>query len=141
MKERATRILNAIALAAGLVLIAVAFYIGCRALNNDPSLWLFAAVGSPRGAETFAAPSYYVRIAWKASPGGAQGYMVYLRKSGVNYTVGQDVGTNRVLRVPLERKTTYRVVVKAYNGNVQSAPSEEVSFRTGKNQNDPVEQL
>lgn len=139
MKDRT---LNIIALVLGTLLILLAFYLGCRALEMDRRLWLFAAVGatSPRGAETFAAPSYPVIISWNASKSGAEGYKVFIRKAGANYTAGMDVGTNRMVRVGLDRKTTYRVVVKAYNRGGET-PSEEVSFKTGKNNQEPVEEL
>lgn len=47
MKERT---LNIIVLSTVFALMLAAFYVGCRALNNDRMLWLFAAAGvqSPR---------------------------------------------------------------------------------------------
>lgn len=102
-----------------------------------PSLWSLLltvmplAAQSPRGAETFATPTAAVVLAWDASVGGADGYRVYVRKSGENYSSYTDTGTNRSLRIGgLARKTTYRTVVTAYKGTLESKPSAELSFRT-----------
>lgn len=139
------RILNAIALIGGSALIAVAFYLGCRAMEDDPRLWLFATVGtqmhSPRGAETFAATSISVTVQWTHT-GKAQGYRFYLRRAGATYTGFTDAGTNKVIRISgLQRKTTYKCVVTSYVGTLESARSEELTFRTGNNSNAPVEEL
>lgn len=98
---------------------------------------------SPRGAETFARSAYTltVTIAWDHSS-AADGFRVYLRRAGVNYSSSQDAGTNRVFRFTgLQRKTTYRVVVTAYVNGYESLRSEELAFRTGNNSNDPPEEL
>lgn len=97
---------------------------------------------SPRGAETFAAPSVSVTVAWDASPDEVDGYRVYLRQSGSTYSGFQNVGTNRVFRiVGLQRKTTYRCIVTAYRGSLESLPSNELSFRTPFNKSGNVEEL
>lgn len=99
---------------------------------------------SPRGAETFAArsaPTLTVTIGWDHSS-AADGFRVYLRRAGVNYSSSQDAGTNRVFRFTgLQRKTTYKCVVTAYINGYESAWSGELSFRTGHNQNEPPEEL
>lgn len=140
MKERT---LNIIALSAAFALIGFAFYVGCRALNNDRMLWLFAAAGvqSPRGAETFAAPAnIIVQVEWDQVQ-YADGYKVYLRKMGQTYTFGT-LTTNTNLRIyGLQRKTTYKCAVTYRHGNYESKMSEEVTFRTGNNQSAPVEEL
>lgn len=100
-----------------------------------------AATQSPRGAETFAAPSISVTLQW-THPGKVQGYRVYLRRSGATYTGFTDAGTNKVIRVSgLQRKTTYKCVVTSYVGSLESARSEELTFRTGNNSNAPAEEL
>lgn len=133
MKERT---LNFIVLGAAFALIGFAFYVGCRALNNDRMLWLFAAAGvqSPRGADISAAPPLTVSVilTWNAAQDApVDGYRVYVRKSGQRNSDIIDVGTSRIVQISgLERKTTYRVYVTAYRSDLESKPSEELSFRT-----------
>lgn len=139
MKDRT---LSIIVVGAAIAVLLAAMFFGCRAMRNNPSLWLFAAAGvqSPRGAETFAAPTISVTIRWDHS--GADGFRVYLRKGGVPYSTYQDAGTNKVFRFSgLQRKTTYKVVVTAYDDGIESVRSEELSFRTGNNAGDPPEEL
>lgn len=112
------------------ILIA-AMLLGCRAMKNNPHLWLFATAGlhSPRGAETFAVGAS-VTLAWDPIP-GVDGFRVYYRESGQNYLQYQDAGTNTFWRVTgLKRKTTYRFVATFYVGSFESQRSNEVSYRT-----------
>lgn len=100
------------------------------------------AVQSPRGAETFAAPvqTITVTVKWTHNDQIRDGYRVYLRRSGQNYSNSMDAGTNKVFTFTgLQRKTTYKCVVTTYWRGLESLRSEECTFRTGNRNNDTEE--
>lgn len=88
-----------------------------------------SAPSSPRGAEAYGG-SAAVSLAWQGSD-SAEGYRIYYREIGQNYTQYQDCGTNTSWRViGLKRKTTYWFVATAYLGSYESGRSNEVFYRT-----------
>jgi hypothetical protein len=71
------------------------------------------------------------KLAWDASSGDTTGYRVYYGLSHGSHPNSQSVGnvTEYTLgSLPLEEKSTYYFVVRAYNGAGESGDSNEVSW-------------
>jgi hypothetical protein len=76
-----------------------------------------------------------VTLQWDANDPAPQGYRVFVRESNANYNYdypiwesdGYDQTTDCTL-VSLTEGTTYYFVVRAYEGDLESADSEEVSY-------------
>lgn len=71
------------------------------------------------------------QLTWDASSGVVTGYRIYYGTSSGVYSGMEEVGN--VLQyplssLPLQEKTTYYLVVKAYNASGESAPSNEVTW-------------
>jgi hypothetical protein len=83
-------------------------------------------------AATYSAPQTTgVSLTWDHNDPKPEGYRVYQRQSGQNYDYGNPVwdgADNQAQVYNLAYDTTYYFVVRAYDGNLTSVDSEEVSF-------------
>ena len=72
-----------------------------------------------------------VTLRWDANDPAPEGYRVFVRQSGANYNynapIWEDNQTECTL-IGLTEGTTYHFVVRAYDGNLESADSAEVTY-------------
>lgn len=80
-------------------------------------------------------PVRNVKVAWDKSPSaGVQGYRVYIGTSPGVYDKNMDAGVTPTPDSPqfeitdLEQKTSYFVVIKAYDQSGESGPSNEIQI-------------
>jgi hypothetical protein len=74
-----------------------------------------------------------VSLAWDPNDQIPEGYCVYQRKAGKSYNYNQPCWTGSTTNATvsnLSSDTTYYFVVRAYEGELQSANSEEVTYTT-----------
>ena len=72
-----------------------------------------------------------VTLRWDANDPAPEGYRVYVREDGASYNYGTPIWENdqtECTLTGLTEGTTYYFVVRAYDGDLESADSEEVSY-------------
>ena len=76
-----------------------------------------------------------VTLAWDANDPAPEGYRVFVRENGTNYNYAYPIWesdnydqTTECTLIGLNEGTTYNFVVRAYDGDLESADSEEVIY-------------
>lgn len=104
-------------------------------IGNKRSFWgtLLSVLIITTTAAT-AAFGAHVTLRWDANYPAPEGYRVFARQNGASYNyntpIWEDTLTECTL-IGLTEGTTYHFVVRAYDGNQESADSQEVSFTAG----------
>ncbi|CAN2042464.1 hypothetical protein GMMP15_830015 [Candidatus Magnetomoraceae bacterium gMMP-15] len=96
------------------------------------TLFFLAFISSYAFAITLSPNSEF--LGWDTASDNIIGYRIYYGKKSGEYTYSKELGN--VLEYPmsklnLEDDTTYYFVIKAYNSETESEPSEELSWTTG----------